>query len=83
MGIRRIWKICSLSFLATLLSNCAAIETVQGKVYVSDPHQHGIVRSQAGELIPYEKTKGFYCISPEDLELFLVEWENSKRADRE
>jgi hypothetical protein len=55
----------------------------QGKVYISFPDRGGLVREQAKELIPYEKSHGYYCISPEDLELFLIEWEHSQQIDRE
>jgi hypothetical protein len=78
------WKNSWLIFaviIATLVS-CKR-EEVQGRVYISDPRQGGIARAQVGELIPYSKTAGFYCISPEDLELFMVEWEAAQNADKQ
>ena len=83
------WKHCSLSLAASLvLSACVSTgpskdEVAYGKVYISLPDKGGLVRAQENELIPYAKSQGFYCISPEDLELFLVEWEAAQKADKE
>jgi len=38
-------------------------------VFVSDPSKGGLVRFQANQVIPYAETKGYFCISAEDLEL--------------
>lgn len=84
------WNSSWLIFAATIvLSNagCAFLttkndDTVTGKVYISDPRQGGIVRAQTGEVIPYSKTKGFYSISPDDLELFLAQWEAAQQCEK-
>lgn len=77
---KRLWRSSLVSSVLFLTPGCKEPDAVRGKIYISDPRQGGIVRSQVGELIPYAKTKGFYCISGEDLELFLIEWENGLKA---
>lgn len=41
------------------------------KIYYSKPEMNGLIRKQDHELIPYEKTDGYRCLSPSDFEAVL------------
>lgn len=82
---RRRWKLVTrailrnfacLSFLLVLTS-CAStgggFTPSPVKFYVSKPKQGGIVRAQAGERIPYADTDGWIVVSPDDMELLILE----------
>jgi len=51
------------------------------KIYVSSPEVGGIVRTQAGEIIPYPFTKGYLVLTPTDFEA-LLNWCNPKDVAR-
>lgn len=58
--------------MLSALSLAACTHAPSVKIYVSKPAQ-GLVRSQDKEVIPYDKSDGFLCISPEDYEVMATE----------
>lgn len=54
------WKI---SLIASLVFVSGCKEDMGFKLYISNPSLGGITRAQDSELIPYDKTEDFYCVS--------------------
>lgn len=46
-------------------------EGLNVKVYLSMPEQGGLVRAQANEIIKYENSSGYLCLSEADTEALL------------
>jgi hypothetical protein len=61
------WKKRSTSIslvLFFILSSCGTPGT--GKIYSINAAKGGFVRQQENEILPFEKTEGYFCESPED-----------------
>jgi hypothetical protein len=63
--------------LGAALYSCA--EGLGVKVYKIDPAQ-GLVRKQAGEVIPFAKASGYFCMSPSDTEAVVAELNACRQA---
>lgn len=67
--IRRILR----AFCASSLLLATACASTGPKLYLSRPAKGGIVRAQEQEFVPYSETDGWYVVTPEDLELIVLE----------
>lgn len=82
---RQISKLCLLIWLLSN-SGCASFDAAAlpdgesrvARVYISSPRQKGMARAQAGELVPYEKTKDWLCTTPEDSDALMELLSHSK-----
>ena len=74
------WKTLSLvSFLGVLLAN--AVSCGQGlkvKIYRIDVAKGGLARKQANEVIPFDRSEGFYCASRSDFEAIVTEYKTCR-----
>lgn len=66
--------------LVASLTACA--HTTRVKIYVSRPEKGGIERAQAKELIKYQDTAKYFCVSPEDMEIWITEMGEQYGGDR-
>jgi len=66
-----------LCFLS--LSACGS---TQVRVYVSEPEDGGLVRKQEDEILLYQDSKGYLCVSPDEAEALITVLETSK-SDKE
>lgn len=51
-------------------SGCASGPAL--KIWVSRPEDGGLVRRQDKAVLPYPETKGYFCVSPKDLNLLFI-----------
>ena len=56
--------------MAGSLAACSS--ATRAPIYVSKPQLGGLSR-RAGDVIPYEKTEGFFCVDGDALEVILLE----------
>lgn len=61
----------AIALLVASLWGCA--HSTRVPIYVSMPEQGGLVRKQADEIIPYAKTRGFFCTTPQGMEVIIIE----------
>lgn len=59
---------CGVLVVAGVTSCAAALKV---KIYFSRPDLGGIYRAQDKELLKYEATEGYRCVSPSDWEAIL------------
>jgi len=65
-----------------VVSACSSKPAIN--VYASDPLQGGLVRAQGGEIIPYQESQNYMCVSKQDLKTILtaVKYKNEKNRTR-
>lgn len=59
--------------VSLILLSCKTTGNIPVKVYVSKPDKGGIYRKQENEIITYDKTDGYFCMSGPDFEV-LLKW---------
>lgn len=63
LTIHKILKTLLISLSLSFLVSCGG---QKGNVKVYKLREHGLVRSQEKEVLPFEKADGFFCETPED-----------------
>jgi len=71
MGARSTFLVllASLGLVAAAPQGCAHAGKV--KVYFSRPDLGGVYRKQENELVKYEETNAYRCVTPEDWQVIL------------